>query len=68
MPAARGRPQYKGSLNTTTKDYRYRSQLRKAFFTNTPSIARIMAADRGIEIKGEEGGEKIDSGRWAWGL
>ncbi|KAI8466491.1 MAG: hypothetical protein J3K34DRAFT_433543 [Monoraphidium minutum] len=52
---------YKGSLHTATGDFRYRAQLRKAFFTNTPSIARIMAADRGIELKGD--GDKLDAGR-----
>lgn len=54
---------YKGSVHTGTGAYRYRSQLRKAFFTNTPSVARIMAADRGVQLKGDGEGEKIDAGR-----
>jgi hypothetical protein len=40
--------------HTLAPSHRYRAQLRKAFFTNTPSIARIMAADKGIAIKGDD--------------
>lgn len=33
----------------------YRAQLRKPFFTNTPTVARIVAAERGVRLKGESG-------------
>ncbi|GBF89330.1 hypothetical protein Rsub_02207 [Raphidocelis subcapitata] len=53
---------YKGSLNTSTGEFSYRAQLRKPFFTNTPSIARIMAAERGVELREDaEGAKKIDA-------
>jgi hypothetical protein len=55
-------PQYKGAVNTSTGDYRYRAQLRKPFFTNTPTVARIMAAERGLQLQGG-GEEKVDARR-----
>jgi hypothetical protein len=40
--------------------------MRKPFFTNTPTVARIMAAERGLQLKGGGGGDggAVDGSRW----
>lgn len=45
---------YKAKLNTSSGGYTQLVQMQKNMNQNTPSMARIIAAERGIQLEGEE--------------
>eukprot|EP00775_Hariotina_reticulata_P003975 gene3975-4228_t len=45
---------YKCTLNTNTGSYQYIAQLQKNLHQNTPSLARLIAAEQGITLRGEK--------------
>eukprot|EP00877_Chromochloris_zofingiensis_P011257 jgi/Chrzof1/6385/Cz18g08110.t1 len=52
---------YKGCLNTSTGSFEYRGLVRKNFYTNTPSIAKVMAKERDVPM---EGADQMDLDRF----
>lgn len=45
---------YKGRLNTNSGTYHHIARLQKNLHQGTPSLARIIAAEQGIELAGIE--------------
>lgn len=50
---------YKGNLNTVSGEYQYTGHVKKLFYSNTPSLARIMAKDEALVAAGGE--EPLDT-------